>query len=256
MVKFGVIWHEFDGIIEIMMCLLSSFECEIGVTSVEKSSCIMRIKSEGFVILSQTFIIKIVVVQSKCLIVIVCGFGRIKFNSLLKPIQSLIVILILEIRQSKIILCRCIILNSLASLLEIFNAASVFFDLAIAVAAMEQCFETDIASFDVLESISEILNGVSVVHKSCVNKSAVKVIEAVIGFQGDGFFELSQGIIDLVEHHHAVASVCVVLGVFVIKTDSRAEIIHRFLVVSDSHESLASLRVIFSVSGAFVGVWS
>ena len=86
-----------------------------------------------------------------------------------------------------------------------------------------------------------------VVHKPCVDEAAVEVIEAVVGFKRDGFFKFSQGVVDLVEHHHAVTPVRVVLCVFVIEPDGSAEIVHGLLVVPNGHEGLSSLGVVFGV---------
>jgi len=119
---------------------------------------------------------------------------------------------------------------------------------------MKQSFETSVTTFDVFEPISEILDSVSVVHKSGVNQPSIEVIKAIIRFQRDGLFELSQGIIDLVEHHHAIAPICIVLRVFVIESDRCAEIVHSFLVVADCHKGLASFGVVAGVGDAFVSV--
>lgn len=77
MVKFGVIRHQPDSIIEILMSLFSPFEGKKSITSVEKSASVIGVQGKSFIILSQTLIIKIIVIQSKCLIVIVSGFARI-----------------------------------------------------------------------------------------------------------------------------------------------------------------------------------
>ena len=67
-----------------------------------------------------------------------------------------------------------------------------------------------------------------------MDEAAVEVIEAVVGFKRDGFFKFSQGVVDLVEHHHAVTPVRVVLCVFVIEPDGSAEIVHGLLVVPNA----------------------
>lgn len=88
----------------------------------------------------------------------------------------------------------------------------------------------------------------SKVHESSMYKSTIEVIKAIVRLQTYGLFELSKGVIDLIEHHHAVAPICVVLRIFVIEADSCAKVIHGLLVVTGGHESIASISVIFCVS--------
>ena len=42
-VEFGIVWHQFDGIIEIFMCQLYLLKSEIGVSSVEERPCIIGV---------------------------------------------------------------------------------------------------------------------------------------------------------------------------------------------------------------------
>jgi len=61
-IKFGVIGHQFDCIVEILMGLLSSFKRKVSITSVKQSTSIVGIQIKSFIVLSQTFIIKIGVI--------------------------------------------------------------------------------------------------------------------------------------------------------------------------------------------------
>lgn len=78
------------------------------------------------------------------------------------------------------------------------------------------------------------------------------MIQPVVRFEGDSFFELREGIVDLVEHHHTVSSIRIILGLLVIEPDGSTEIIHGFLVVADGHESITSISMKLGVSGALV----
>jgi hypothetical protein len=93
---------------------------------------------------------------------------------------------------------------------------------------------------------------VSEIHESGMDEAAIEIIESIVGFETDGFFELCKGVVDLVEHHHAISSVGVVLRIFVVEANGSAEVIHRFLVMSSCHEGVSSVGVIFGVGGAFV----
>ena len=95
----------------------------------------------------------------------------------------------------------------------------------------------------------------SEIHQSCMNEASVKVVEPIVGFETDGFLEFSKGVVDLVQHHHAVASVGKILGVFVVKTDSSAEVVHCLLVMSGSHKSIASVGMVLCMGGATVTGW-
>lgn len=119
---------------------------------------------------------------------------------------------------------------------------------------MEQSFEVRVSALYVLQSFCEVLDCRGEVHEAGVDQSAVEVVEPVGWFHGDGFVKFSQGIVDLVEHHHTVASVGVVLGVVAVEPDGSAKVVHGFLVVSDGHEGFSSFRVVLGVSGAFVVV--
>ena len=66
-------------------------------------------------------------------------------------------------------------------------------------------------------------------------------------FHGDSFVELCKSIVDLVEHHHAITSVCIVLSIFLVEADSCSKIIHSFLIMSNCHECLSSFTVVFGM---------
>ena len=108
-IKFSIGRHKFDGTIKILMSEINFSESKISISSVEQSTSIIRIKSQSFIILWKTFIIKLVVIKRKSFIVIVSWFWRILFNSFLKSLKCHIILLILEKRKTKIVLSRRII---------------------------------------------------------------------------------------------------------------------------------------------------
>lgn len=61
-VELCIIWHKFDGIIEIFMRELYFLKSEICVAAIEEGSCIIGIQIQGFVVFCQAFIIHFVVV--------------------------------------------------------------------------------------------------------------------------------------------------------------------------------------------------
>lgn len=85
-----------------------------------------------------------------------------------------------------------------------------------------------------------------------MDEAAIEIIESIVGLEADGFLELCKCIVDLVKHHHAISSVCVVLWIFVVEANGSAEVIHCFLVMSSCHEGISSVGVIFGVGGAFI----
>lgn len=85
-----------------------------------------------------------------------------------------------------------------------------------------------------------------------MDEAPIEVVEAVVWLKTDGLFELCECVVDLVEHHHAVTSIGVVLGVLVIEANSRAKVIHCLLVVSGGHEGVATVSVVLGMGGALV----
>jgi len=67
-------------------------------------------------------------------------------------------------------------------------------------------------------------------------------------FHRDGFMELGESVIDLVEHHHAVAPVGIVLSILFVEADGSPKVIHGLLVVPNRHKSLPPFRVVLGVS--------
>jgi hypothetical protein len=86
-------------------------------------------------------------------------------------------------------------------------------------------------------------------------QSSVEVEETLSRFEGNCLLELCEGIIYLVEHHHTIAPVGVVLRIFVIEADGSAKVVHGFLVVTDGHEGFTTFRVVAGVGGTLVVVW-
>lgn len=160
--------------------------------------------------------------------------------------------MVLEIAEAEVVLRWGVIFHSLAGLGEVNNRFRVLLDLPIAISSVEQGLEVGLSSFDVLKSFSEILDGVGKVHQSCVYKTSIEVVESIIGFEADSFFELCKRIVDLVEHHHAVASIGIVLRIFIIESNRSSKVIHRLLIVSGSHEGVASIRMVLGMSGPLI----
>jgi len=188
------------------------------------------------------------VIEGQSLIIVVGRLGAIQLNGLLKPFQSQIIFLILEIAQPQIILRRRILLKRITSLSQIRNRFRILFNLPITITTMKQSFEVSLTRFYVFKSLGKVLDRVGEVHQSGVHQTAVEVVETIVGFQGYCFLEFCEGVVDLVEHHHAVASVCVVLWVFIVKANRSTEIIHGFLVVADRHKCVTSISMIFGMS--------
>lgn len=106
---------------------------------------------------------------------------------------------------------------------------------------MEKGLEVSVSRLYVLKTLCKILYCRSEVHKTSVNQSPVKVIKPILWFHGNCFMKLSQSVIDLVKHHHAVASVRIVLWIICIESDSSSEVVHCFLIMAYSHKGLSSL---------------
>lgn len=155
--------------------------------------------------------------------------------------------MVLEITQTKVILCGSVIFYGFTSLSEVGNRLSVFLYLSIAISAVEEGLKVCFTCLDILESFSEILNGVSEVHESGVDETTIEVVKAIVRLKTNGLLELRESVINLVEHHHAVAPIRVVLWVFVIETNSRAEVVHCFLVVTSRHECITTIGMILGV---------
>ena len=85
-----------------------------------------------------------------------------------------------------------------------------------------------------------------------MDKSSIKVKQSVSWLQRNCFFKFSQGIVNLVQHHHAVTPVSIILRVLIIKSDCCSEIIHGLLILADSHKSVTPISVIFGMGGTFV----
>lgn len=104
----------------------------------------------------------------------------------------------------------------------------------------------------ILDALCEVINSKIEVHKSGMHETTIEMIQTVIWFEDNGLLELGKCIIDLVEHHHAIAPVRVVLCLLIIKPDSSAEIIHCLLVVPDCHEGIATICMVLSMDGALI----
>lgn len=120
---------------------------------------------------------------------------------------------------------------------------------------MEQSLEVRLSSFDILEPFSEILDGMGKVHKPCVNQPSIEVVESVVWLETDCFFKLCKRIVDLVEHHHAVASIGVILWVFIIESNRCSEVIHGLLIVSSGHKGIASISMVLGMGRSFIIGW-
>lgn len=89
-----------------------------------------------------------------------------------------------------------------------------------------------------------------------MHQSSIEVIETIMRFHWYCFMKLSQGIVDLVQHHHTISSVGVVLSIISVKTNSCSEIVHCLLIVTNSHESLPSFWVISSMRWSLIVIRS
>jgi hypothetical protein len=112
---------------------------------------------------------------------------------------------------------------------------------------VEKGFEMSLSTLYVLDSLSKIGDCIIEIHESGVNKTSIEIIYSIIWFQGNGFLKLSQRVINLVQHHHTISSVSIVLRLFVIKPDGSTKIIHGFLIVADCHKCGSSISMILSM---------
>ena len=117
---------------------------------------------------------------------------------------------------------------------------------------MKQSLKMSLSSLNIFNSISKILNSIIKTHKPSMNQSSIKIIQSICRFKCNSFFKLSQCIINLIQHHHTVSSICIILRLFIIKSDSSTKIIHSFLIVPSCHESITSVSMILCMSGAFI----
>lgn len=150
---------------------------------------------------------------------------------------------------------RGVIFHRLTSFGEVNNGFQVLLDLSITISSVEQSLEVCLSSFDVLEPFSEVLDGVGKVHQPCMDQSSIEVVESIVGFEADSFFELCKRVVDLVEHHHAVASIGVILWVFIIESNRSSEVIHGLLIVTGGHKGVASVRMVLGMGRTFIVGW-
>ena len=194
-------------------------------------------------------------VEGESLVVVVCGLGRVLLDGLLEPFEGHVVLLVLEVGEPQVVLGRSIVPVHVAGLGEVLDALGVLLDLAVAVAPVEEGLELGVAAdLNLVEALAEVLDGLSEIHEAGEDEAPVEVVEAVVRLHGDGLVKLGEGVIDLVEHHHAVSPVGVVLGVLLVEADGRPEVVHRLLVVADRHEGFPPLGVVFGVGRALVVV--
>ena len=77
MIKLGICWHEFDSIVKVLMGEVDLLKSKVSVTPVKESSCVVRVKRSCLVVLIQTFLVDLVVIESQGLVVEVGSFGSI-----------------------------------------------------------------------------------------------------------------------------------------------------------------------------------
>lgn len=98
-------------------------------------------------------------VKGKCFVIIVSSFRWIQLNRFLEALQGLVVLLVFEIGQPKIILSRSIVLDSLTCFAEVRDALRILFYLSIAIPSMEKSLEVSISCLYVLQPFSKVLDG-------------------------------------------------------------------------------------------------
>lgn len=121
---------------------------------------------------------------------------------------------------------------------------------------MEKCLKVSFSTLDVLNTFSKILNGILKVHQSCMHQTTIEIIYSIIWFEFDRLLKLGQGVINLIQHHHTVASIRIVLRLVFVKSYGRTKIIHSFLIVTDCHKSGTSVSVILCMCGPLIAWWS
>lgn len=246
--ELGISRHQPDRIIEILVGEIDLLQGEIGITTIEQRPGIARVQGKCFIIFEQALIIHLIMIQRQRLIIVISCLRTVKLNGLFESLQGEVVFLILEITQPQVVLSRSILLKRLTRLSQIRNRLRVLLYLTITVPPVKQRLEIRLPRFYVLQTFSKILDRMGKVHESGVHEASVEVVETVVGFQTNCFLEFCESVVDLVEHHHAVTSVCIVLRVFIVETDCSTEVIHCLLVVSDRHKGITSISVIFCMS--------
>lgn len=226
---------------------LNLLQSQVGVSPVEECTGILGIQRKGFVIFLQTLVIEPVVVKGECLVIVVSSLRGIQLYRLLKTLQGHVILLVLEVRQPQIVLGRSVILYSLAGPAQVSNALGVLLDLAVAVAPVEEGLEVGVPRLNVLKALREVLYSRGKIHEPGVHEASVEVVETILRLHRDRLMELGEGVVNLVEHHHAVAAVRIILRIISVEADSRSEVVHGFLVVPDRHEGLSPFRVVSSM---------
>lgn len=199
MIELWVSRHNVYGSIEIAVGIFYLSESQVGVSTVEKCLRIVEIQTQCFVVFCQRVLVFLTVIECQCLVVVVSGLRRVKFNRPFELLQRSLEILVLEVAQPEIILCGCI-LTDLTSSLQILNGLLIVLDLAVTIASMEKGFEVcfHLVTFDVLDSTREIIYCELEVHKPCVDHATVEVVKTVVRLKFYRSFELCQCIVDLI----------------------------------------------------------
>lgn len=122
-------------------------------------------------------------VQRQRLIIIVRSLITIQLNRLFEPVQRSIILLIFEITQPQIILCRSIILHNITCFAQIGNRLGILLDLSVAVAPMEQRLEVCLPTLNILNPLGKVLYCVVEIHQPRMYQSTIKIIYAVIRFE-------------------------------------------------------------------------
>ena len=137
-------------------------------------------------------------IEGQGFVIVIRSFVSIKLDCLFESFQRIVVLLIFKVTESQIILGWSIIFYDFTGLGQVRNWFSIIFDLSIAVSSVKQGFEMSLSTFNVLDSLSEVDDGIVEIHQSGVDETSVKIIDSIVWFERYGLLKLSQRIIDLV----------------------------------------------------------
>ena len=137
-------------------------------------------------------------IEGQGFVIVIRSFVSIKLDCLFESFQRIVVLLIFKVTESQIILGWSIIFYDFTGFGQVGNWFSIIFDLSIAVSSVKQGFEMSLSTFNVLDSLSEVDDGIVEIHQSGVDETSVKIIDSIVWFERYGLLKLSQRIIDLV----------------------------------------------------------
>jgi hypothetical protein len=150
-------------------------------------------------------------IESKGFIIKVSGFGFILFNSPGKTFQCQFVLLVLKVRETKIVMSRCLIFFNITGFLKMFYRLIITFDLTIAITHMKMCLELCICILQILECLLIILDCLLVVIEPSINQGPIQKQETVVALYLDSFIIFLECIIHLSKLQETISPCSIVV---------------------------------------------